>query len=148
MWWSIPGIDRIRASSALGGKIQSSVTRCLRQRVVIPVDWYKIDTIRRNGVPMKLLWFPTLSASVLFAIGGIASGQTPPRTLDSYIGTAKVAAGTDWAGTFLRLCIPPPAGAAGPPADRKSTPARETWYAEPAKVADNFYFIGTKVHNA
>jgi Metallo-beta-lactamase superfamily len=25
---------------------------------------------------------------------------------------------------------------------------RETWYAEPAKVADNFYFIGTKIHNA
>jgi metallo-beta-lactamase class B len=97
---------------------------------------------------MKLLRYPTLSASVLFAIGGIASGQTPPRTLDSYIGTAKVAAGTDWAGTFLRLCIPPPAGAAGPPAGNRTTPARETWYAEPAKVADNFYFIGTKVHSA
>ena len=27
-------------------------------------------------------------------------------------------------------------------------PARSLWYAEPAKVADNFYFIGTKVHNA
>ena len=27
-------------------------------------------------------------------------------------------------------------------------PARETWYAEPAKVADNLYFLGTKVHNA
>ena len=97
---------------------------------------------------MRLLRFPTLSASVLFAIGGIASGQTPPRTLDSYIGTAKVAAGTDWAGTFLRLCIPPPAGAAGPPVGNRTTPARETWYAEPAKVADNFYFIGTKVHSA
>ena len=27
-------------------------------------------------------------------------------------------------------------------------PARASWYAEPAKVADNFYFLGTKIHNA
>ena len=27
-------------------------------------------------------------------------------------------------------------------------PARETWYAEPARVADNLYFIGTKIHSA
>jgi metallo-beta-lactamase class B len=33
---------------------------------------------------------------------------------------------------------------AAPPAP----PARSSWYAEPAKVADNFYFLGTKIHNA
>jgi metallo-beta-lactamase class B len=27
-------------------------------------------------------------------------------------------------------------------------PARETWYAEPAKVADNLYFLGTKIHSS
>jgi metallo-beta-lactamase class B len=92
--------------------------------------------------------FQTLSASLLIAIGGIASAQTTAQILDSYLGAAKVAAGTDWAGTFLRLCIPPPASAAVPPAGSRATPARETWYAEPAKVADNFYFLGTKVHSA
>src|SRR6185295_8255244 len=65
--------------------------------------------------------------------------------------------GLDWSGTFLRLCIPPPpaapARAATPstpaaPAARGGTPARDTWYAEPAKVADNLYFLGTKVHSA
>ena len=30
----------------------------------------------------------------------------------------------------------------------RGTPARETWYAEPAKVADNLYFLGTKIHSA
>jgi metallo-beta-lactamase class B len=46
------------------------------------------------------------------------------------------------------MCIPPPpsggrgGGAAGSP------PARATWYAEPAKVADNLYFLGTKVHHS
>src|SRR6185436_13308836 len=64
--------------------------------------------------------------------------------------------GLEWAGTFLRLCIPPPpaapaAAARGAPAAAAAaprTPARDTWYAEPAKVADNLYFLGTKVHNA
>src|SRR6185503_5393789 len=58
-----------------------------------------------------------------------------------------------WSGTYLRLCIPPAAAAAaaggagrggGPP----GPPARDAWYAEPAKVADNFYFIGTRIHSA
>ncbi len=96
---------------------------------------------------MKLLKFRALS-SALFAISGIASGQTPSQTLDSYLGAAKIAAGTDWAGTFLRLCIPSTAAAPGAPAGNRPTPAHETWYAEPAKVADNFYFLGTKIHSA
>jgi metallo-beta-lactamase class B len=96
---------------------------------------------------MKLLKFPTLSTALL-AMSGIALGQTPSRTLDSYLSAAKVAAGTEWAGTFLRLCIPPPAATPGAPPGNPATPARETWYAEPAKVADNFYFLGTKIHSA
>jgi hypothetical protein len=35
---------------------------------------------------------------------GITLAQTPSRTVDSYLGEAKLAAGMDWAGTFLRLC--------------------------------------------
>src|SRR5437868_6186474 len=91
---------------------------------------------------------PISRALFFLAIGGIVQGQTPAQTIDSYVSTAKAAAGTEWAGTFLRLCIPPPAAAAGPPAGNRATPARETWYAEPAKVADNFYFIGTRIHSA
>jgi metallo-beta-lactamase class B len=92
----------------------------------------------------------SILAAALGATIGIASGQTPAPTVDSYIGAAKIAAGTDWAGTFLRLCIPPPAGqpALGGGGGARRPPARETWYAEPAKVADNLYFIGTKIHNA
>jgi len=85
---------------------------------------------------------------MFLAIGGIASGQTSPQTLESYIGAAKVAAGTDWAGTFLRLCIPPPAAGPAQPAGNRANPPRETWYAAPAKVADNLYFLGTKIHSA
>jgi len=82
---------------------------------------------------------------------GIASAQSRPATVDGYLSEAKIAAGTDWAGTFLRLCVPPPAqaqNAAGAAAARGGPPAKDTWYAEPAKVADNLYFLGTKIHSS
>jgi metallo-beta-lactamase class B len=94
---------------------------------------------------MRLRIGTILSAS-LFVAG--AAAQTPPSTIDGYLVAAKVAAGTDWSGTFLRLCIPSPPAAAPVAAGERRTPARESWYAEPAKVADNFYFLGTKVHSA
>ncbi len=62
-------------------------------------------------------------------------------------GFRVAALGTEWAGTFLRLCIPPPPGPQRGGAGAR-TPAGETWYAEPAKVADNLYFISTKIHSA
>ncbi|MBV8842133.1 MAG: MBL fold metallo-hydrolase [Bryobacterales bacterium] len=92
----------------------------------------------------------SLTISIFLAAGGPSPAQPQARTVDSYIGAAKAAAGTEWAGTFLRLCIPPPAAAGGAPAGAggRGTPPRETWYAEPAKVADNLYFLGTKIHSA
>jgi metallo-beta-lactamase class B len=95
-----------------------------------------------------------IGAALAVAVGlTIPSAQTPPRTVDGLVSSAKVAAGTDWAGTFTRLCIPPPAGpgrgrgaAAGGAAP--ATPPLERWHAEPAKVADNLYFLGTKTHHS
>jgi metallo-beta-lactamase class B len=94
-------------------------------------------------------------AVIMATVIGI-SAQTPPATIDGLVGAAKNAAGLEWPGTFLRLCIPPPpapargerGAAPAAPAARGGAPAKETWYAEPAKVADNLYFLGTKVHNA
>ena len=92
-------------------------------------------------------------ATALLLAGQNASGQPPARSIDSYVSTAKAAAGTDWSGTFMRLCIaPPPApagrGGAAPAPGGRGTPAKETWYAEPRKVADNLYFLGTKIHSS
>jgi metallo-beta-lactamase class B len=90
-----------------------------------------------------------IAAMICMSTAGLVMSQTAtPMTVDGYISAAKVAAGTEWAGTFLRMCIPPPPGAGGPPGPRRGIPARETWYAEPAKVADNFYFLGTKIHSS
>ena len=54
---------------------------------------------------------------------------------------------TDFLGTLGRLCILP---ATGPGADVApgAPPPRETWYADPAKVFDNLYFVGGKIHSA
>lgn len=89
-----------------------------------------------------------MSALFLAAVGLLAA-QTPGKTADDYVREAKVAAGSNWAGTFLWLCVPPPEGQVRrrPPGPR-AVPARETWYAEPQKVADNLYFLGTQRHNA
>jgi metallo-beta-lactamase class B len=114
----------------------------------------------------------------LAAMAITSADQTPAPTVDSLVSVARAAAGLEWSGTFARLCIPLPAagpgggrpggaggaraagagggggrGAAGGPAGARGTgpaaaPAREGWYAEPAKVADNLYFLGTKVHHA
>src|SRR5436190_18103512 len=90
--------------------------------------------------------------TVLISVG-VASTQTAaPASIDGLVSAAKNAAGLDWPGTFLRLCVvPAPAGRAGgrgaadtPP----GPPAKAAWYAEPAKVADNLYFLGTRIHSA
>src|SRR6185503_15348953 len=53
------------------------------------------------------------------------------------------AGGTGAAARGGRAAVAPAANA-GP----ATPPARASWYAEPAKVADNFYFVGTKIHSA
>ena len=94
------------------------------------------------------------AALAVAAASRIALAQTVPTTVDGLVSAAKRSAGLEWPGTFLRLCVVPPpatgAGRGGAAANAKPAgpPARSTWYAEPAKVADNFYFLGTKIHNA
>jgi len=102
----------------------------------------------------------TLAVGLLLAVAAgviITRAQTTPTTVDGLVSAAKVAAGTDWSGTFTRLCIPPPAAPSGAARGRgagrgnaavPATPPRERWHAEPAKVADNFYFIGEKDHSS
>src|SRR6516165_7743439 len=93
--------------------------------------------------------------TALAIAGGVTvplAQTTPPRNVESLVAEAKIAAGLEWPGTFMRLCIPPPpAAAGGAPAatgGRAGGPPRDTWHAEPAKVADNLYFLGTKIHSA
>src|SRR5438105_2582942 len=64
---------------------------------------------------------------------------------------AKAASEFEFLGTLARICLLPQSGGEDtsnnvPPyvADPAKAPARDTWYAEPAKVFDNLYFVGGK----
>ena len=67
--------------------------------------------------------------------------------VEAHLAAAKAAAGVEFTGTLARNCILPqtaPTADVVPP----PPPARATWFAEPAKVFDNLYFVGTKFHSA
>ena len=86
--------------------------------------------------------------------------QTPARRdfeaeIRAALQSAKNAAGFDFLGTLARTCLLPQSGGEdtrdnipGYVTNPASAPARGTWYAEPAKVFDNLYFLGGKVHSA
>jgi metallo-beta-lactamase class B len=89
----------------------------------------------------------------------LAQQPTPARDFDAEIRaaiqSAKTAAGDEFLGTLVRTCLLPQSGgenttdtAPGFVTKPASAPARATWYAEPAKVFDNLYFVGGKVHSA
>jgi metallo-beta-lactamase class B len=80
--------------------------------------------------------------------GSRAFAQDTPDTVDRHLIAARTAAGFDFTGTLARLCVAPPFvsgvrdAAPGPP------PPRDTWFIEPAKVFDNLYFVGSKIHSS
>ena len=92
------------------------------------------------------------AAAVIISVSVASTQTSAPATVDGLVSAAKNAAGLDWPGTFLRLCIvpPPPEPRAARPAGaaQPGPPARSTWFAEPAKVADNLYFLGTRIHSS
>ena len=98
---------------------------------------------------MKRYWIPLLGAA-LFSIN--ANAQTPAGNIQAHVATARAAAREDYSGV-INLCNEPQPAAgqrATAPAQRGNAPAQRTapprsqWYAEPAKVFDNLYFIGSK----
>src|SRR5687768_589813 len=95
----------------------------------------------------------------VIAVSPIAIGQSTPNTTQAHCAAAKAAAGSEHARLYERfsdICSETnqPArgqgrqGGGGGRGGAQAPPARDTWYHEPAKVFDNLYFIGTKVHNA
>lgn len=89
-------------------------------------------------------------AGTIFAsVVSCAFAQNTQDAIDAHLIAARTAAGFDFTGTLARLCVAPRAVpstlrdvAPGP------APARETWFIEPAKVFDNLYFVGSKIHNS
>jgi metallo-beta-lactamase class B len=129
------------------------VTSAGRKQCEVDFREIFVVTVKEHHMTLRTLG----TALALAAAAGlvITSAQTSAPSVDDLVSAAKVAAGTDWSGTFMRLCIPPPSGpargAGGPGRGggaAPATPPRERWHAEPAKVADNFYFLGTQNHHS
>ena len=93
---------------------------------------------------------PTVGAALitLFSWCGV-SAQNTPEAVDAHLIAARTAAGFDFTGVLARLCVAPVAvastlrdAAPGP------VPAHDAWFSEPAKVFDNLYFVGSKIHSS
>jgi len=105
---------------------------------------------------MKIHLLLTFPISVL-VLCTAALAQTSGE-VDAHIAAAKGAAGLDFRGTFVNLCLPsaPPGGARGVgaraggrgTAGAPATPDRAGWYASPYRVFDNLYWLGTRQHSS
>src|SRR5690242_14572317 len=87
-----------------------------------------------------------LLAALLLTATSLAASAQP--AVDSHLAAAKKAEGTNFPGAIARLCIVPDnpvGGGAGLP---RPIPDRASWYAEPARMFDNLYWVGTKIHSA
>jgi metallo-beta-lactamase class B len=90
----------------------------------------------------------------------LVTAQAGQGTKAAHQETARKAAGQDHLGLYNRICPDPsaaPAATAPPQTARgaapaanapRQTPPRERWHAEPVKVFDNLYFVGTREHGA
>jgi metallo-beta-lactamase class B len=96
---------------------------------------------------------------VMCAASVVAQQSNSTRDFDAEIRaaiqSAKTAAGEEFAGTLVRTCLLPQSGGEntsdtvpGYVTNSASAPARATWYADPAKIFDNLYFVGGRVHSA
>ena len=92
-------------------------------------------------------------------VGSQGFAQSAPDTREAHCAAAKAAAGTEHIAVYNRFAETCGGAAANPNAPQRGRgtggaaperqiPARETWYHQPVKVFDNFYFVGTNAHNA
>jgi metallo-beta-lactamase class B len=90
-----------------------------------------------------------VSAAFGIAAGGpVLIGQTATGEIAAHVAAAEKASAGQFDYIVSRICPQPPAANAANATSGGGAPARETWYQEPAKVFDNLYYIGTKVHGA
>src|ERR1700735_2532013 len=84
----------------------------------------------------------------LALISNLTFAQNAQKESDAHLTAARNAAGFDFTGTLARLCVAPPFTTGIRDAAPGKPPARETWFTEPAKVFDNLYFVGSKIHSS
>src|SRR5689334_5391451 len=88
------------------------------------------------------------SLVALAMLSSVAFAQNPQSEIDTHLTAARNAAGFDFTGTLARLCVAPAFTTGIRDAAPGKPPPRETWFTEPAKVFDNLYFVGSKIHSS
>lgn len=88
------------------------------------------------------------SLAVLAVLSSVTFAQNAQNEIDAHLTAARNAAGFDFTGTLARLCVAPAFTTGIRDVAPGKPPARETWFTEPAKVFDNLYFVGSKIHSS
>ena len=97
-----------------------------------------------------------LAAIAVFALVLVSvrvPAQTKPDTREAHCAAARAAAVTEFLALYNRfaeVCNPAgqPQRGGGGASGARDVPPRESWYQPPARVFDNLYFVGTKIHSA
>src|SRR5712672_876244 len=90
-----------------------------------------------------------VSSLVTFAmLSSVAFAQNTQNEIEAHLTAARNAAGFDFTGTLARLGVAPGFTTGIRDVAPGKPPARETWFTEPAKVFDNLYFVGGKIHSS
>ena len=95
----------------------------------------------------------------LLLVASLTASAQAPRDYDAeyhaLVQKAKDRAGLDHPGLLVSLCVESPRNRVNTNdtlpryvTNPSAAPPRESWYDEPAKVFDNLYFVGGKIHNS
>jgi metallo-beta-lactamase class B len=98
----------------------------------------------------------TAAGSVATApVSGQARGRDFDAEIEAALRTAKSAAGSEHLGTLNSICLLPASGGENTSnnvpryvLEPEAAPPRESWFADPARVFDNLYFVGGSVHSS
>ena len=90
---------------------------------------------------------------MVLVMGATVTASAQPRadSVEAHVAAARTAAGSEYRGLADRLCIPPkpaPPTKTATPSRAPGPPPRSAWYAKPAKVFDNLYFVGQTEYSA
>ena len=107
---------------------------------------------------VRFLVVPTILAALVPANGSAQAARFRrdfDAEIEAALRSAKRAAGFEFLGTLNRICLLPASGGVNTSnnlpryvRDPSTIPPREAWYADPAQVFDNLYFVGGKVHTS
>ena len=109
----------------------------------------------RHSLALAAMFAGLLAGSDVALAQVYSESKTKQDPVEAAQQAAKDAAEFEFLGTLARTCLLPPSRSEDlrdvvPTyvSDPSKAPARSTWYGDPAKVFDNFYFVGGKIHSS